>query len=68
MRCLRNITDERQTATVFLSKENYDTLDDELHKNFNMEITDMKSNSGKTKSPYKVRVVPPQRTITLKRI
>ena len=68
MRCLRNITDERQTATVFLSKENYDTLDDELHKNFNMEITDMKSNSGKTKSPYKVRVLPPQRTITLKRI
>ena len=68
MRCLRNITDERQTATVFLSKENYDTLDDELHKNFNMEITDMKSNSGKTKLPYKVRVLPPQRTITLKRI
>lgn len=68
MRCLRNITDEHQTATVFLSKENYDTLDDELHKNFNMEITDMKSNSGKTKLPYKVRVLPPQRTITLKRI
>lgn len=38
MRCLRNITDDRLTATVFLSKENYDTLDDELHKNFNMEI------------------------------
>ena len=36
MRCLRAITDERLTATVFLSKENYDTLDDELHKNFNM--------------------------------
>lgn len=38
MRCLRAITDERLTATVFLSKENFDTLDDELHKNFNMEI------------------------------
>lgn len=40
MRCLRAITDERLTATVFLSKENFDTLDDELHKNFNMEIKD----------------------------
>ena len=68
MRCLRNITDKRLTATVFLSKENYDTLDDELHKNFNMEINDMKSNSGKPKSIYKVRVLPPPRTITLKRI
>ena len=29
MRCLRAITDERLTAAVFLSKENYDTLDDE---------------------------------------
>lgn len=27
MRCLRAITDERLTATVFLSKENFDTLD-----------------------------------------
>ena len=36
MRCLRSITNERLTATVFLSKENFDTLNDELHKNFNM--------------------------------
>lgn len=43
MRCLRAITDDRLTATVFLSKENYDTLDDELHKNFNMEIKDIKN-------------------------
>lgn len=68
MRCLRNITDERQTATVFLSEENYYTLEDELNKNFNMEIKDMKSNSGKPKSTYKVRVLPPPRTITLKKI
>ena len=45
MRCLRAITDERLTATVFLSKENYDTLDEELHKNFNMEIKDIKNPS-----------------------
>lgn len=68
MRCLRNITDDRLTATVFLSKENYDTLDDELHKNFNMEIKDMKSNIEKPKSVYKVRVLPPPRTIVLKKI
>lgn len=68
MRCLRNITDDRLTATVFLSKENYDTLDDELHKNFNMEIKDMKSNTEKPKSVHKVRVLPPPRTIVLKKI
>lgn len=68
MRCLRNIDDDRLTATVFLSKENYDTLDDELHKNFNMEIKDMKSHTEKPKSVYKVRVLPPPRTIVLKKI
>ncbi len=68
MRCLRSITDERLTATVFLSKENFDTLDDELHKNFNMEIKDIKSPSSDDHHKYKVRVLPPPRTITLKRI
>lgn len=68
MRCLRNITDERLTATVFLSKENYDTLDDELNKNFNMEIKDMKSNKRTPKNVHKVRVLPPPRKIVLKKI
>lgn len=68
MRCLRNITDERQTATIFLSKENYDTLDDELNKNFNMDISTLKTNTGAPKSVRKVRVLPPLRTITLKKI
>ena len=68
MRCLRAITDERLTALVFLSKENYDTLDDELHKNFNMEIKDIKKPAGEDRHKYKVKVLPPQRTITLKRI
>lgn len=48
MRCLRAITDERLTASVFLSKDNYDILDSELHKNFNMEISDL---SDKKKEP-----------------
>ena len=68
MRCLRSITDERLTATVFLSKENFDTLNDELHKNFNMEIKDIKAPSSDDRHKYKVRVLPPPRTITLKRI
>ena len=68
MRCLRAITDERLTATIFLSKENFDTLDDELHKNFNMEIKDIKASSSDDRHKYKVRVLPPPRTITLKRI
>ena len=68
MRCLRSITAERLTATVFLSKENFDTLNDELHKNFNMEIKDIKAPSTDDRHKYKVRVLPPPRTITLKRI
>ena len=68
MRCLRAITDERLTATVFLSKENYDTLDDELHKNFNMEIKDITNPSNDDRNKYQVRVLPPPRTITLKRV
>lgn len=68
MRCLRSITDEQLTATVFLSKENYDTLNDELHKNFNMEIKDIKNPSNADRHKYKVRVLPPLRTIILKRV
>ncbi len=68
MRCLRAITDERQTAMIFLSKENFDILDDELHKNFNMDIKGLKD-PGKTKRRrYEVRVLPPPRKITLKRV
>ena len=68
MRCLRAITKERLTATVFLSKENYDTLNDELHKNFNMEIKDIKNPNADDRHTYQVRVLPPPRTITLKRV
>lgn len=68
MRCLRAITEERLQATVFLSKENYDTLDDELHKNFNMQIKDLKNPSESKKRMYQVRVLPPPRSITLKRV
>ena len=68
MRCLRAITNERQTAMVFLSKENFDTLDDELHKNFNMDIKGLKDPDKKNRRKYQVRVLPPPRKITLKRV
>ncbi len=68
MRCLRAITDERHTASIFLSKENFDILDAELHKNFNMEIKDLSDKKADTSIPCKVRVLPPSRTITLKKI
>lgn len=68
MRCLRKITDEQLTASVYLSKENFDTLNDELNKNFNMEIKDLKDPAGSKKVPYKVKVLPPPRYLTVKQI
>ena len=68
MRCLRKITDEQQTASVYLSKDNFDTLNDELNKNFNIEIKDLSNTSASKKVPYKVRVLPPPRYITVKQI
>lgn len=68
MRCLRKLTDEQLKATIFLSKENYDTLDDELRKNYNMEISDFGKSSSSKKDKYKVRVLPPPRSIRMKRL
>ena len=68
MRCLRSITNERLTASVFLSKENYEVLNDELHKNFNMDIKEMKTSTNEKRHKYQVRVIPPERKITLKRV
>lgn len=52
MRCLRKLTDEQLKATVFLSKENLDTLDEELRNNYNMEIKDLGQSSDKKKNSY----------------
>lgn len=68
MRCLRKLTDEQLKATVFLSKENLDTLDAELRNNYNMEISDLGKRPKKKKSNYKIRVLPPPRSIKMKRI
>lgn len=68
MRCLRKITENQLTATVFLSKENYDILDAELNKNFNMDIKDMTKPSADKTQRYKVRVIPPLKKIRMKQI
>lgn len=68
MRCLRKLTDEQLKATVFLSKENMDTLEDELKKNYNMEISDFGKTSNSEKHKYKVKVMPPERKIRMKRV
>ena len=68
MRCLRSITDESLTASIYLSKDNYDILDKELHKNFNVEISELKREKKNNRQRYQVRVLPPPRIIHLKRI
>lgn len=66
MRCLRSITKEQHTAQIFLSKNNMDILDAELHANFNMSIKDLSNKEKKEKKTYKVKVNPPSRYLKVK--
>lgn len=68
MRCLRKITDVQQNATVYLSKENMDILDNELQQNFRVSLKDINKKSTDKKVPVKVKPTPPPRKIKLKRI
>jgi hypothetical protein len=68
MRCLRQITDTQQKANVYLSEDNYKILDDELRKNFNIEISDVFNKGKKDKNRYEVRVLPPPRWLNIKEI
>lgn len=68
MRCLRKITGEQQTATVYLSKDNMDILDDELKKNFRTSIEELKSNKDERRRKVPVRVKEPPKTIRMKRL
>ena len=68
MRCLRQLTKDQLKATVFLSKDNYDILDSELRKNYNMEISDFGKSEKTNKKTYKVHVLPPPRSIKMKRL
>ena len=67
MRCLRQITQSQQEGNVYLSKENFDILDNELAKNFKVSINDV--NAAKSdKVQVFARVVPPMKTIRLSEI
>jgi hypothetical protein len=68
MRCLRQITDIQQKANIFLSKDNYDILDAELRKNFNVEINDIFNKSKTVKKIYQVRMQPPPRILRIKAV
>ena len=68
MRCLRKITDEQQEAVVFLSRENFTILDEELRENFNVEIKDLKNPTSDNKGTYEVRLNPPPVTLKLRTI
>ena len=68
MRCLRSITDIQQTARVYLSRDNYDILDDELQKNFNLNIATVNNAGSKDKNEYEVRIVEPVINISLSEI
>jgi hypothetical protein len=71
MRCLRQIkaddgSPKQKTATIYLSQANYQILDEELNKNFNMSVKELANKNNKNKQPYKVRMIPPPRKLTIK--
>lgn len=68
MRCLRKITEEQQTATVYLSKTNMDILDDELKKNFRTSIAELNQTSNSKREKVSVRVTEPPRTVKMRRL
>ena len=68
MRCLRKITEEQQTATVYLSKDNMDILDDELKKNFRTSIEELKVKKDAKRKKVPVRVKEPPKTIRMNRL
>ena len=66
MRCLRSIGPNQETGHIYLSEENLGILDDELQRNFNVTLADIKK---KTELPsYTVKMVPPPVKITLNRV
>ncbi|TCD31220.1 type III restriction endonuclease [Bacillus wiedmannii] len=66
MRCLRAIGPVQETGQVYLSEENLEILDDELNKNFRLNIEDL-NKMETNKEKYKIRLVPPPVKVTLNR-
>lgn len=67
MRCLRQITPVQQEGNVYLSKANLDILNNELSKNFKLNIGEVTS-AGSDKQTVNVRIIPPIKQITLSEI
>lgn len=68
MRCLRQITNDKQKAKVYLSDKNYEILDEELKDNFRTSVTEITEKHKKEKKTYKVHVNLPERKIKIKKI
>ncbi|MCI5631011.1 MAG: type III restriction endonuclease [Bacilli bacterium] len=68
MRCLRSITETQQLAHVYLSIDNYKILDDELRKNFNVDIMTVTSKPLADKKEYVIRIVEPVKMLNLEEI
>jgi hypothetical protein len=68
MRCLRSITEMQQLAHVYLSNENYEILNDELKKNFNVDISTVSGMNATDKTDYAIKIVPPIKELCLEEI
>ncbi|MFT8927809.1 MAG: TnsA endonuclease N-terminal domain-containing protein [Sporolactobacillus sp.] len=66
MRCLRSITAEQQTATIFLSEENMKILNEELADNYRTNIEELSKKSDH--EYYHIHVNPPEHKVELKRV
>ncbi|MFC7785515.1 TnsA endonuclease N-terminal domain-containing protein [Rossellomorea sp. GCM10028870] len=66
MRCLRAIGPVQEIGQVYLSEENLEILDEELNKNFRLNIEDLNQIEN-TKERYKISLVPPPVKVSLKR-
>lgn len=66
MRCLRAIGSTQETGRIYLSKENLEILDDELNKNFRLNVDEL-NNTTSNKEKYQIRLVPPPVKVSLYR-
>ncbi len=68
MRCLRSISETQQLAHVYLSNDNYRILDDELRKNFNVDICTITQKPASLKKEYVIHIVEPVKSLDLREI
>lgn len=67
MRCLRAIGPMQETGQVYLSEENLEILDDELNKNFRLNVKEL-NNTSSNKEKYHIKLVVPPVKVKLNRI